>query len=269
MEQSPNRQTELNILINISEDINSYVETLKNSFITRKEFAPDELKYFENRIEGIRSQRFDEIPPRIVVFDNDIPLREYYNIAWDCGENGLGQDVPTKIYLLSHVVLGKILIKYPYFDPTESYYKRLNKTAKEEYILGAASLWFYYWLKQELAEFKKSLDPGSIQDYNNNASTKLAYLMQLYYEKGCNPLTKPQVIQLAKEKGITLLTLVNRWKILQDDNYSHCSNPNKMKQFAIIYKSLMEIFESSNQAAFKEVQAAYNLLINTHPNLVM
>ncbi len=97
--------------------------------------------------------------------------------------------------------------------------------------------------------------------------SKLTYLLQLYYEKGCMPLTKPQVEKLATEKNITKTVLVNRWNDLKTDCYQHNGNVNNAKEFIKSYEFLMPAFKESNDRAFKDVQNHYNQLKESYPDL--
>jgi hypothetical protein len=101
-----------------------------------------------------------------------------------------------------------------------------------------------------------------------NSPSKLTYLLQLYYEKGCKPLNKQQVKKLAADKGFPKAdVLVNRWITLKGDNYQHNGNPNNIKEFIKSYESLMEIFKDSNGRSFDDVKNHYNQLKETYPDL--
>jgi hypothetical protein len=148
----------------------------------------------------------------------------------------------------------------------EQHVLRLNNA----FEIGVLTI-YLEWLNEKneiLAQNKESKNEtvqsiDSVLPKNEKLSqTKLSYILQLYYEKGCEPLNEPQIIELATKTHITLSTLKNRWVILRDDNYTHCFNPNKMKAFKNAYELLMQIFkDNGNLAAFNAVQADYKKLI--------
>jgi agmatine/peptidylarginine deiminase len=97
--------------------------------------------------------------------------------------------------------------------------------------------------------------------------SKLTHLLQLYYEKGCKHLTKPQVEKLATDKKISKKVLVNRWNDLKADNYQHNGNVNNVKEFIRSYQLLMQAFNDGNYKAFQDVKNHYDQLKETYPDL--
>jgi len=100
----------------------------------------------------------------------------------------------------------------------------------------------------------------------NNGLTKLTYLLQLYYEKGCKPLNKQQVQKLAKDKDITEATLINKWKELKRDCYNHNGNTNNIKSFMFSYEQLLKLFKD-NIIPLNDVKNRYDQLKEIYPDL--
>lgn len=130
----------------------------------------------------------------------------------------------------------------------------------------------YYFKLQRWIECLNKLNEqsesnGTGNDRNDKKPSKLTLILKLYYEKGCKPLTKPQVQKLATEKNITKSVLVNRWNDLKADSYQHNGNVNNVKEFIKSYKTLMQIFKEIDNKAFQAVENHYNQLNETYPDL--
>lgn len=132
-------------------------------------------------------------------------------------------------------------------------------------------------ITQNLADFMNGYYASMLDSYvmnfkkdekekNKNATSKLTFLLQMYYEKGC-PLKKQQVEKIAKDNGFPITTLVNRWIYLKKDSYQHNGNINNIKEFISSYKALMVIFKESNNKLFNDVKNHYEQLKETYPDL--
>ncbi len=120
-------------------------------------------------------------------------------------------------------------------------------------------------ISDELEKLKKIV--GERSNNSDGKPTKLTHLLQLYYEKGCKPLTKPQVEKLAIDKHITKKVLTNKWSELKGNMYSHNGHRNNIKEFLRSYELLMSAFRGINDKALTDVMNHYNQLKETYPDL--
>lgn len=100
---------------------------------------------------------------------------------------------------------------------------------------------------------------------NDRSITNLTLLLQLYFKKGCKPLNKYDVENLAGNNH-SKSSLVNKWISLKRDNYSHNGNTNNVRSFISSYEALMEIFKDDNKL-FNDVKNCYDQLKETYPDL--
>ncbi len=217
--------------INISENVSKWIELFKKSFNNRLLDVPNEIKLFENEIERTLSQRFDDIPPYLASFDDDIPLREYFNMAWDSAENGLGEDIPKNIYLWGKVALSKIEEKYSGQKKSENYFERLNKVAREEYVLGAAYAWFHYWLKDEFEIFKNQGNDKKVKSPTNNVIALFCHTLNASGVLTIGPTEKQKEYceRVCQKFNLTYVD-----KVRQGYNSSNSrSNFNKIKELIL------------------------------------
>jgi len=120
-------------------------------------------------------------------------------------------------------------------------------------------------ISDELEKLKKL-----VTERSNNLDgkpTKLTHLLQLYYENGCRPLTKPQVEKLAQDKRITKSVLINKWIDLKANSYSHNGNSNNIKEIKKSYELLLSAFQDTNEKAYIDVKNHYDQLKETYPDL--
>jgi hypothetical protein len=99
--------------------------------------------------------------------------------------------------------------------------------------------------------------------------TKLAFLLQAYYQQGRKPLNKTHIESIAKQNKLSKKTLRNRWIELEKDNYTYKQpevNTANLNEFKKSYLLLMAVFQGSNERAFKDVESDYNSLNRKHPS---
>lgn len=172
--------------------------------------------------------------------DSESVCRDLFTkMVWGI-ENDLNRIVLNSHELLSYTHISEIVLYYKYVN------ELINKPNKTKEI---------------------SKGTGTGKDSNEKTLSKLTHLLQLYYEKGCKPLTKPQVEKLAIEKNITKVVLVNRWNSLKAENYMHNGNINNVKEFIKSYQLLMQAFKGGNEKAFRDIKNHYEQLKETYPDL--
>ena len=116
-------------------------------------------------------------------------------------------------------------------------------------------------------EMKKQLENKfEIKIESTNSPSHLTTLMKQYISKGCKPLNNTQVIRLNNGKAIG--GLINRWKVLIDDDYTFKPNANSIKPFIKTYTYLVNYFQQEkNEKAIKEVQNRLDTLNEEFPHL--
>lgn len=127
-------------------------------------------------------------------------------------------------------------------------------------------------LINERFKFLKQNQSSETEKAGIKSPSYLYYILQLYYEKGCKPLTKNIVDVFADDNKLNKNELKKRLGELHKNNltagaksYKAHDNANNAKAFKEAYEHLLKFFESNNNMAFESVTNDYNQLKETYP----
>jgi hypothetical protein len=99
----------------------------------------------------------------------------------------------------------------------------------------------------------------------DNGKTALAVILKAYFENNCKKITQQKVESLINE-GFSRTTLVNKWKDLQKDDYTHKENTNNIQSFRIAYNYLKTEFATEGKKKeLLEVEIRLKILNETYP----